>query len=75
LIRLYTPDLHNLKANSPKVSGGYLKYSRFSETRARDRARSALRGVGRSLAQGFLRKRTPQALTNSELGHLQHLPA
>src|SRR5437879_3525775 len=64
-VRLYTPNFNNLGAKSPIVSGLHLKYSRFSETRARDRARSALRGVGRSLAQGFLRKRTPQALTNS----------
>ena len=43
-VRLYTPKLYNLGAKSPIVSGLHLKYSRFSETRARDRARSALRG-------------------------------
>jgi hypothetical protein len=55
---LYTPNLNNLRAKLPIVSGLHLKYSRFLETRARDRARSALRGVGRSLAQPFLRKRS-----------------
>src|SRR5258707_12866398 len=54
-VRLYTPNLNNLGAKSPIVSGLHLKYSRFLETRARDRARSALRGVGGSLAQRFLR--------------------
>src|SRR6266404_4099185 len=49
-VRLYTPNLHNLGAKSSIVSGLHLKYSRFLETRARDRARSALRGVGPSLA-------------------------
>src|SRR4051794_6931873 len=39
---LYTPNLNNLGAKSPIVSGLHLKYSRFLETRARDRARSAL---------------------------------
>src|SRR6266404_1604146 len=38
------------------VSGLHLKYSRFLETRARDGARSALRGVGRSLAQAAVRR-------------------
>jgi hypothetical protein len=64
-IRLYTPNSNNLGAKSPIVSGLLLKYSRFLETGARDRARSALRGVGRSPNQAFLRKRTPQSLTNS----------
>src|SRR5258708_11102826 len=49
-VRLYTPNLHNLGAKSLIVSGLHLKYSRFLETRARDRARSALRGVGGSTA-------------------------
>src|SRR6266404_5218375 len=49
--RLYTPNLHNLGAKSSIVSGLHLKYSRFLETRARDRARSALRGVGAVLAR------------------------
>src|SRR5258708_34493313 len=53
-VRLYTPNLNNLGAKSPIVSGLHLKYSRFSETRARDRARSALRGVGRSFSSTFL---------------------
>ncbi len=44
-VRLYTPNLHNLGAKLSIVSGLHLKYSRFLETRARDRARSALRGV------------------------------
>jgi hypothetical protein len=46
-VGLYTPNLHNLGAKSSIVSGLHLKYSRFWETRAGDRARSALRGVGR----------------------------
>jgi len=41
-VRLYTPNWHNLGAKSSIVSSPHLKYSRFSETRARDRARSAL---------------------------------
>jgi hypothetical protein len=53
VIWLYTPNLNNLGAKSPIVSGLHLKYSRFLETRARDRARSALRGAGRSLTQPF----------------------
>ena len=48
---LQTPILDNLRAKSAKVSGEYLEYPRFWETRAGDRARSALRGVGRSLIQ------------------------
>jgi hypothetical protein len=48
-VRLYTPKLNNLGAKSPIVSGLHLKYSRFSEARARDGARSALRGVAGSL--------------------------
>src|ERR1700730_7228350 len=43
---LYTPNLNNLRAKLPIVSGLHLKYSRFWETRARDRARSALRAAG-----------------------------
>jgi hypothetical protein len=50
---LYTPNLNNLGAKSPIVSNPHRKYSRFLETRAGDRARSALRGVGRSLTQHF----------------------
>ena len=50
------PKLNNLGAKSPIVSGLHLKYSRFLETRARDRARSALRGgpgsVSRDLCHG-----------------------
>src|SRR5882757_6323937 len=46
---LYTPSLNNLGAKSPIVSNPYRKYSRFLETRAGDRVRSALRGVGGSL--------------------------
>src|SRR5258707_6208518 len=45
---LHTPNLNNLRAKLPIVSGLHLKYSRFLETATRDRARSALRGVGRS---------------------------
>ena len=45
---LHAPNLHNLRAKSPIVSSPRWKYSRFWETRARDRARSALRGVRRS---------------------------
>jgi hypothetical protein len=48
---LYTPNLNNLGAKSPIVSNPYGKYSRFLETRAGDRVRSALRGVGRSTIQ------------------------
>jgi short chain dehydrogenase len=46
---LYAPNY--LRVKSPIVSGLHLKYSRFLVTRAGDRARSALRGVGCSLAQ------------------------
>jgi hypothetical protein len=42
-VRLYTPNLNNLGAKSPIVSGLHLKYSRFLETTTRDRIRSALR--------------------------------
>jgi hypothetical protein len=52
-VRLYTPNLNNLGAKSPIVSGLHLKYSRFSETRARDRVRSALRGWDAVLAHFF----------------------
>jgi hypothetical protein len=45
---LWSPHLHNLRAKSPIVSSPHTKYSRFWETRAGDRARSALRGVERS---------------------------
>ena len=55
-VRLYTPNLNNLGAKSPIVSGLHLKYSRFLEARARDRARSALRGVGRSLGSTTFRE-------------------
>src|SRR5260370_27110063 len=55
-VRLYTPNLNNLGAKSPIVSGLHLKYSRFSETTTRDRARSALRGVGRSLGSTTFRE-------------------
>lgn len=37
---LYTPNLNNLSAKSPTVSDPRMKYSRFWETRAGDRARS-----------------------------------
>src|SRR5258706_3264611 len=56
-VRLYTPNLNNLGAKSPIVSGLHLKYSRFSETRARDRARSALCG-GRGSPVDVEMKRT-----------------
>jgi hypothetical protein len=52
---LCAPKLNNLSAKSPIVSSPHMKYSRFWETCAGDRARSALRGVGRSLAQRFSR--------------------
>ena len=42
-IRLRAPKLAAAGAKSPIVSGGYLKYSRFRETAAGDRVRSALR--------------------------------
>src|SRR6476620_10842877 len=54
-----TPNFNNLGAKSPIVSGLHLKYSRFSETRARDWARSALRGVGAVLARLLSGKRKP----------------
>jgi hypothetical protein len=41
-----------------------MKYSRFWETRAGDWARSALRGVGRSLIQPF-KETKPGSVTNS----------
>src|ERR1700730_18074166 len=42
--RLQAPNSDNLRAKSPIVSGGYLKYSRFRETATGDRVRSGLRG-------------------------------
>src|SRR2546430_10871930 len=53
---LYTPNLHNLRAKSRIVFSPHLQYSRFLETRARDRARSALRGVGRSSSPTFFKE-------------------
>src|SRR2546423_15056900 len=48
VVSLYTPHFSNLGAKLPIVSDLHLKYSRFLETCARDRARSTLRGgVGR----------------------------
>src|SRR6266478_4144373 len=41
---LQTPNLATSREKSPIVSGEYLKYSRFWETAAGDRVRSALRG-------------------------------
>jgi hypothetical protein len=46
----------HIRAKSAKVSGEYLKYSRFAETRAGDGARSALRGVGRSSSPTFFKE-------------------
>lgn len=43
---LWAPKFVNYEANSPKVSGRYREYSRFSETDGGDRVRSAL--VGRA---------------------------
>jgi hypothetical protein len=45
-ISLRTPKPAAVGAKSPIVSGRYLKYSRFRETAAGDRVRSALRGRG-----------------------------
>jgi hypothetical protein len=59
-VRLYTPNLNNLGAKSPIVSGLHLKYSRFSETTTGDRARSALRPT-----QLFLRKLYAASLIGS----------
>ena len=42
--RLQAPNCDNLRAKSPIVSGGYLKYSRFRETATGDRVRAGLRG-------------------------------
>src|SRR3984893_7113902 len=42
--RLQAPNSDNLRAKSPIVSGGYLKYSLFRETATGDRVRSGLRG-------------------------------
>jgi phasin len=42
------------RKRSPKVSGEYLKYSRFAETAAGDRIRSTLRGRARSVARQIL---------------------
>jgi hypothetical protein len=63
-LRLYVPKLDNLSAKSPIVSSPHMKYSRFWETRAGDRARSALRGVGRSLIQPF-KETKPGSVTSS----------
>jgi hypothetical protein len=52
-----TLDLERPSAKSPVVSGLHLKHSRIWETRARDRVRYTS-GVGRSLPQPFLRKRS-----------------
>jgi hypothetical protein len=58
------PNLNNLRAKLQIVSGLHLKYSRFLETTTRDRVRSALRGVGRSRTQPFLKKRKPKSPTS-----------
>jgi hypothetical protein len=50
-VGLWTPNLAASGAKSPIVSGGYLKYSRFSETTTGDRVRSPLRGGGASVKQ------------------------
>ncbi len=67
-VRLYTPSLHNLGAKSPIVSGLHLKYSRFLETRAGDRARSALRGVARSLISAHSTARAARTLIGHVVG-------
>jgi hypothetical protein len=51
-----SPNLSNLGAKSPIVSGLHLKYSRFLETRAGDPVRSALRGVEGSQPQSMTEK-------------------
>jgi hypothetical protein len=43
-VGLQTPNVAPSREKSPIVSGGCLKYSRFWETAARDRVRSALLG-------------------------------
>jgi hypothetical protein len=44
-VRLYTPNLNNLGAKSPIVSGLHLKYSRFLETREPETERDQHRVV------------------------------
>jgi hypothetical protein len=73
-VRLYTPKLNNLGAKSPIVSSPHMKYSRFWETRAGDRARSALRGVGRSVAPRFLRDEAAVAAACLERGRQLRRP-
>jgi hypothetical protein len=51
-----------------------MKYSRFWETRAGDRARSALRGVGRSRAPCFLRDEAAVAAACLERGRQPRRP-
>ena len=46
---LWAPKFVNYETNSPKVSGRYREYSRFSETDDGDRVRSALVGRWGSL--------------------------
>src|SRR4030088_2319098 len=50
---LYAPNLNNLRANKPIVSGRHLQYSRFLEATTRARVGSPLRGVGRSISTSF----------------------
>jgi hypothetical protein len=52
---LRIPNLADCGLKSPKVSGGSLKYSRFRETAAGDRVRSALRGGACNLTHEILR--------------------
>ena len=59
-IGLRAPELGSPGAKSPIVSGGYLKYSRFRETEAGDRVRSALRGRANGKYRQILRHNRPQ---------------
>jgi hypothetical protein len=54
-ISLRAPKLAPTGAKSPKVSGRYLKYSRFRETAVGDRVRSALPGRACSVTSQILR--------------------
>src|ERR1700688_3454286 len=53
--RLQAPNSDNLRAKSPIVSGGFLKYSRFRETATGDWVRSRLRGRACRVIRQILR--------------------
>src|SRR2546421_12578968 len=64
VVSLYTPHFSNLGAKLTIVSDLHLKYSRFLETCARDRARSALRGRRGSTLRSFATTGLPSPQTS-----------